>query len=436
MMDRGSPEEFFSQHGTTETFSPVFEAIPPVDEHDRWYEQEIVDPVSAVSSRRRDSSRSGAAKLDVDRLIQALDAHAWANLDIPPTVQLLGDLVVPASRTFIVGTTGVGKTLIAYEIAAAMACGSGFLHWKCDRPSRVLILDGEMPDALIKRRIADLIGRHAIPRGNLILYGVSRGEKIEADAGLSSMPPLNTSEGHDWVKGLISTLTPEIVIFDNLMSLAPGNHAEPDTWLNVLPLVLDITKDGIAQVWCDHSGWDASRQYGSSTKAWMFDTVGILKPVPEEQREPHVLKVNLTFDAPAGKARRRTPDNWNDFEPKTLILRDGEWSSDGASTGVTLSPSAAGWLKDIVNIFRIPGLPKEATVSVSGVTITRVTLTRSQVRDWLRKCGRIGDGSDAKMTGADRQLLSKWLNKLRELGKIGIDGDYIWLTIPSNGDAG
>lgn len=417
-----SPEEFLSRHGTTEHFHPAAE-------EDNWHEQERDHPAHKTDAASQNDDGAG-------RISRVLDAHAWAKLDIPPTVRLLGELVTPASRTFLVGSTGVGKTLLAHEIAAGMACGSGFLHWRCDRPSRVLIIDGEMPDGLIKRRMAEVMLRHDLPPGALTLYSAARAEKIEEETGLPPMPPLNTPEGHSWVRTMIRDLKPDVLIFDNLMSLAPGNHAEPDTWLAVLPLVLDITKLGVAQIWCDHSGWDASRQYGSSTKAWLFDAVGIIKPVPEEQREPKALKVTLSFDAPAGKARRRTPENWSDFEPKTLTLAGGEWSVEGTSEAKAISPTAAAWLKDIVNVFAIPGLSSTANVSVSGVTIARVTLTRSQIRDALRKCGRIGGEGDGKVTGADRQLMSKWLTKLRELGKIGIDGEYIWLVSPAEGDGG
>ena len=95
-------------------------------------------------------------------LRDAMDVNAWAALDIPPEPRLLGHLVTPTTRLFLVGSTGIGKTLLAYELAAGMASGRGFLSWTCDRPSRWLIIDGEMPTPLIKRRCADvMLHRHA-----------------------------------------------------------------------------------------------------------------------------------------------------------------------------------------------------------------------------------------------------------------------------------
>jgi AAA domain/Domain of unknown function (DUF6371) len=356
-------------------------------------------------------------------LTAALSAHAWAALQIPRQDRLLGELITPGTRTFLVGSTGVGKTMIGYEIAGAMASGGGFLHWTCDRASRWIIIDGEMPDALIKIRTNDVLRRHAVPADNLIIY--SPGREV---ACLPSMPPLNTPEGHTWVLKLAEIWNPDGILFDNLMSLCPGNHTEPDTWLQTVPLVMELTRRGMAQVWCDHTGWNTERQFGTSTKAWIFDTVGILKTPPEDMREPHALTLTLTFDLPYGKCRRRTPDNQNDFKTIDMVLRNGVWTATDATTAPRLTPTAEGWLRDIVSTFAIPDLPVERSVSPGGVSFVTLTISRAQLRDWLRKCGRIGDGTSRPLTDKERRAMSDWLTKLREAGKIGIDGDWIWLT--------
>jgi hypothetical protein len=48
-------------------------------------------------------------------------------LEIPPEEKLLGELIVPGSRTFLVGSTGLGKTLFGYELVGGMISGKGFL---------------------------------------------------------------------------------------------------------------------------------------------------------------------------------------------------------------------------------------------------------------------------------------------------------------------
>ena len=133
-----------------------------------------------------------------------MDVNAWAALDIPPEPRLLGHLVTPTTRLFLVGSTGIGKTLLAYELAAGMATGRGFLSWTCDRPSRWLIIDGEMPTPLIKRRCADLIRRHGgiIRPHHLAIYSLDRAEEwAKAFPGLGTIGALNTPEGRSSSSG-------------------------------------------------------------------------------------------------------------------------------------------------------------------------------------------------------------------------------------------
>ncbi len=107
-------------------------------------------------------------------LISRLDVHSWADMDIPEPDRLLGDVLTTTSRMFLVGRTGLGKTLLGLGIAAGVASGTGFLHWPGGWPARVVYLDGEMPAELIKPRSRDALRRlkgAAVPRGNLLIFG-------------------------------------------------------------------------------------------------------------------------------------------------------------------------------------------------------------------------------------------------------------------------
>ena len=65
-----------------------------------------------------------------------------------------------------------GKALLALGMACGIASGQGFLHWRCDRPRRVLVIDGEMPGELIRQRAIDELRRCGIvpAPGNLVIY--------------------------------------------------------------------------------------------------------------------------------------------------------------------------------------------------------------------------------------------------------------------------
>ncbi len=271
--------------------------------------ERLVELTAAAPAWTGDLSEPAA---DNGELLDFLDAHTWASLEIPPVRRFLGDLLTTASRLFIVGGTGLGKTQVAHAIAAGIASGPGFLHWRCDRSARVLVVDAEMSTALIQDRIRCALNRTGdVPRRNLVMFALDRAEEFTARfPELGKFEPLNTPEGREFMLRLIKWVKPDVVIFDNVMSLVVGDQKDEVPWSETLPLVQAITAVGIAQVWLDHTGYDRSRQYGSSTKAWRFDAVGIMTQA--ETENDGEVAFQLSFDSP-GKARNRTPANWRDF---------------------------------------------------------------------------------------------------------------------------
>jgi len=283
-----------------------------------------------------DTATDDPANEPQDRIIpglaDALSVDTWASLDIPPDRRLLGAVVTSASRVFLVGATGLGKTLLAYAMAAGMAIGQGFLGWRCDGPSRVLIIDGEMPSGLIKSRVADVLRRAGpIPPRNLSIYSRDRAEEVASIfPRLGAMEPLNTDAGRSFVLSLIDAIGGvDCVVLDNVMALIIGDMKDEIPWSETLALVSALSTRGIAQIWLDHSGHNTARQYGSSTKAWRFDAVGVMTPIEGESGVGSSVAFKLSFEPP-GKARRRTPDNWEEFKTATIRLEDDQWTSDTA----------------------------------------------------------------------------------------------------------
>lgn len=258
----------------------------------------------------------------------------WLARRIEPPERLLGDLITSGSRTFLVGRTGLGKTLVAYGLAFGMTSGQGFLHWRAARACNVLIIDGEMPPELIQRRLrgeSERVGDAATP-GALLCYSRLDGERFAGQFPvLGRMEPLNTESGMNWLMALIRHLGAglDVVFFDNVMSLLIGDQKDELSWSGVLPLIDAISTLGLAQVWLDHTGHAGDRQYGSATKSWRFDNVGIMTPLPDGSLTAGEMGLILSFDHP-GKARQRTPENYLDFAPVAIRLRQGAWTGEPA----------------------------------------------------------------------------------------------------------
>src|SRR5262249_34474594 len=309
-----------------------------------------------------------------------LDVHTWAKLDIPPEPRLLGGLITPSARVFLVGRTGLGKTLFAHAMAAGMATGQGFLHWRSDRPSRWLIIDGEMPSALIKARAADALRRVGdIPARHLTVYSLDRAEQFaQLMPGLGILEPINTDSGKKFVLELARLVEPEGIMFDNVMSLISGDQKDEVPWSQTLPLVAELTRRGIAQVYLDHTGHNTDRQYGSSTKGWRMDAIGLMTPLPAgEYRARGEAPFHLSFEHPA-KARRRVADNWGDFETTTIRLTEDRWTSEVANTETTkLSPNAKLWYAALLDALCHSETPGRTTRTEWYAEAVRTNLTET-----------------------------------------------------------
>ena len=222
--------------------------------------------------------------------------------------------------------------MLGLAMGLGMALHTGFLHWRTARPARVLYIDGEMPRDLLQQRIRDAVRRAGLCDGrmidNLMVYSVDDAERLaELYPTLGRLDPLNTDPGQQVMHVLCTALRPDVVILDNVQSLLAGVMKEEESWLPTLELVQWLSRQQIGQLWLDHTGHNTERQYGTATKSWRFDTVGLMTPLADEDRAPYETAFTLSFDPP-GKARRRTPDNWAEFEPHIIRLRDDVWTSE------------------------------------------------------------------------------------------------------------
>ena len=267
-------------------------AEPNPDDPDTWI------PPSSEQTQQQNNGRGATPDAD---LLAALAVQTWCDLPLPPLRRLLGDVVTEAARVFLVGATGIGKTLFAYAIAAALATGRQFLHWSCDGPVRVLVIDGEMSARMIKKR-AQLVLRHQtqVPPGNLLIYSLQRADEFAARFPQLGKPsPLNTDEGREWLLRMIALFQPDFVILDNVaIWLIAGVMKEEEPWQQTLPLVLGITALGKAQIWLDHTGHNTDRQYGTSTKGWFFDAIGVMLRPQEARPGERETCFDLSFDPP------------------------------------------------------------------------------------------------------------------------------------------
>jgi RecA-family ATPase len=187
------------------------------------------------------------------------------------------------------------------DIAGAAASGQDFLGWKgSGRRVRVMYLDGEMPAETAKERLAIIAQRYG---EDLDLWFYNRDILKDGD-----MPPLNKEDGEKWLLAEIEAVKPDLIIFDNIMSLLVGSMSDPESWAPIILLMRKLTSMRIAQAWIHHTGHDESRSYGDKTREWQMDTV--LRLLASKDGEA----VTLDFT----KSRLKTPKTKDLYRPRLI----------------------------------------------------------------------------------------------------------------------
>jgi len=263
--------------------------------HDTW--ERFLPP---GARRPHSQGQTLPAPPDRDRLILS----AWINRDIPDRDYLLGNVMCTTSRWFVIGETGIGKTLFGGTMGGAAAKGASFLNWEARRPSRVMYLDGELPVETFKERMELIAARYG---AGLQFYGYNR-----EDLGFDGMPPLNTPTGQAWLRREIEAINPDLILFDSIMCLLVGSMLDEATWAPMKPLVCELSARHIAQVWFNHAN-DLGKSFGDKTREWEMDTVAKLSKVEGDE-----TAIRLDFI----KARLRTPKTAGQFAP--LIIRPSD----------------------------------------------------------------------------------------------------------------
>lgn len=97
-----------------------------------------------------------------------------------------------------------------------------------------------------------------------------------------------------------------------------------------------------------------------------------------------------------------------------------------AASGKKLTADEQGWLNDITNMFATPGYTQEV-VPMQGMPPV-IGATRDATRNFFITVGRVGVALDVALTATERSSMRRMLNRLKDKGKIGIYGNWIWLT--------
>jgi hypothetical protein len=308
----------------------------------------------------------------------------WLRRDLPPSDPLLGHWLTTTSRVLFPAPTGAGKSLFGTALGMRTSGGFPFLRWAGRRSCKVLYVDGEMSNRLLKERLADESKRlGVVPVG----FHALNHEDVE------NFAPLNTPEGQNMIEAVITKIGGvELIIFDNIMSLVAGDMKEEEGWRQTLPFQHSLTRRKIGHMWLHHTGHDENKSYGTKTREWQMDTM-----LFGQRLERPEIDVSLKLEF--RKARERTPLTRSDFAEISVALIEDKWtwSSPEGGSKLPITPLDQKFLDALHN-----ALAGDEVTTTGGIR-------RVSIDVWKRECvalGLIDRGKDhsARTLHAKRKL--------------------------------
>ncbi len=207
----------------------------------------------------------------------------WAD-DADSRAEWLVEPVIPAGRsTAIWSTAKSGKSLLALDLAAALATGRPTLDRPAAEPTPVLYCDWEQQPDDLRERLAALG------------YGPGSDLRLLAYLLLPNLPPLDTAAGGAALMGLVRDHEPALVVFDTMARAVTGDENEADTFRDYYRYTgARLKAAGVAVVRLDHSGKDTGRgQRGSSAKN---DDVDLVWRLTAEGRQVILHRTHCRVD--------------------------------------------------------------------------------------------------------------------------------------------
>ena len=245
------------------------------------------------------------------RLRSVTVAH-FLQMEIPEREHVLTPIVPQQGLAMLYSKRGVGKTYTALGIAVAVATGSRFLRWSAAKARRVLYVDGEMPAATMRERLASIIAGQPPDAPDMPSPDFLR--IITPDLQSEPLPDLSGEDGQAAIEAELQGA--ELLILDNLSTLCRGGKEnEAESWLPVQVWALSLRRRGVSVLFVHHAG-KGGAQRGTSRREDVLDTVIALKhseeysPTDGARFEIHYEKARGIHgeDARAFEARMETRD--------------------------------------------------------------------------------------------------------------------------------
>jgi putative DNA primase/helicase len=277
----------------------------------------INDGLSAPPAGVAVSLGTAPTHVPVGQPVTTLDIGEFLARKFPPREMMLAPFLPTQGIVMLHAPRGVGKTHLALGIAWAIHVGTGFLRWTAPQPRRVLLLDGEMPAAVLQDRLARIAeaSEHPAQPGNLKIAA--------ADLNLDGLPDLSDPAAQRFYSKVVEDA--DLVVVDNVSTLCRAlKENDADSWTPVQTWALQLRRAGKSVLLIHHAG-KAGTQRGTSRKEDVLDTVIGLRRPPDYSSHQ-----GARFEVYYEKSRGFYGD---DAEPFEAWLTGNHWAVSPINSG-------------------------------------------------------------------------------------------------------
>lgn len=209
---------------------------------------------------------------------EGIDLSTFMNIKVTKKEMAMYPILPMGRSMMIYAKPGKGKTFVGLAVGLTMAIGGELFNgrWYCNKPRKVLYLDGEMGTVDLQERLSGLIRGmdKKVEDFNNNFRCLSLDSELEQVPDFE-IPDLSTSEGRRECEQYLTDI--EVLIIDNLSVLCGVKENEADDWHPIQQWILKLRKEGIAVILIHHAGKNGSYR-GSSKKIDGLDTLVALNP--------------------------------------------------------------------------------------------------------------------------------------------------------------
>jgi putative DNA primase/helicase len=296
----------------------------------------------------------------------ALSMEDVINLEVPPRQYLLEPWLETGSTAMIFGRRGSFKTRFAMSVGYAIATSRELLGWKVHKAAGVLYIDGELPTALLQKRLqllGPLTENFKLVARDILLRQYGKG-----------LPDLGAPEGREFLDKIIEAEQSELVIIDSLSTtIRSGIENEAESWAPIQDWIMQHRFRGRTLVFLHHEGKN-NQQRGTSKREDMLDTIIRLKERKDletetecacelsfeksrefygAEAEPLILRLAKTA---ATSRRESVKDNLKEKIRELSEQGNLKQSEIGKELGLT-----QGWVSKVLKQLAAEKIPRETT---------------------------------------------------------------------------